>query len=245
MDEKSFLRFVLRHEAVEPRAEVLMMKHRRVCGGVVCLVVAFSALGCGAAPNEEDVASSQAELKKANPRLAQYQETYFRWLFGDKALSNDAFGNAVENNIVMMPTPQAPGDGTPGSIDVTLGTGEGFTIPFFVELGTSYRNGTPPDPFEALSLFTTLDIKFTIDGKTVITSDNVLEYYSQFAFNPAIPYDDAVVQAVIWYQGVALLHNPLPPGKHVLTLDEKNAEPGFGGILEYHNTWNVTVQPGQ
>jgi hypothetical protein len=42
---------------------------------------------------------------------------------------------------------------------------------------------------------------------------------------------------------VALLQNPLPPGEHVLKLDEKNAEPGFGGILEYHNTWNVTVKP--
>jgi hypothetical protein len=220
------------------------MKRVGIFSGVVCLVVAFSVQGCGAAPTEEDVGSSQAELKKPDPRLAQYQETYFRWLFGDKVLSNDAFGNAVEKNIVMMPTPQAPGDGTPGSIDVTLGAGEGFTLPFFVELGTSYRNGTPPDPFEARSLFTTLDIKFTIDGKTVITSANVLEYFSQFSFSPPIPFDDAVVQAVIWYQGVALLQNPLPPGKHVLKLDEKNAEPGFGGILEYHNTWNVTVKPG-
>jgi hypothetical protein len=224
-----------------------MMKRRArgIFDGAACLVVAIAVLGCGAAPNEEDVANSQAELKRPDPRLAPYQETYFRWLFGDKALPTDSFGNAVEKNIVMMPTPQAPGDGTPGSVDVTLGAGEGFTLPFFVELGTSYRNGNPPDPFEALSLFTTLDIKFTIDGKTLITKDNVLQYFSQFTFSPAIPFDDTVVQAVIWYQGVALLMNPLPPGEHVLTLDEKNAEPGFGGILEYHNTWNVTVKPGR
>lgn len=224
---------------------MIKRRARGIFEGAACLVIAIAALGCGAAPNEEDVATSQAELKRPDPRLASYQETYFRWLFGDKALSTDSFGNAVEKNIVMMPTPQTPGDGTPGSIDVTLGAGEGFTIPFFVELGTSYRNGNPPDPFEALSLFTTLDIKFTIDGKTLITKDNVLEYFSQFTFSPAIPYDDAVVQAVIWYQGVALLMNPLPPGEHVLTLDEKNAEPGFAGILEYHNTWNVTVEPGR
>jgi len=160
-------------------------------------------------------------------------------------LATDAFGNAVEKNIVMMPTPQTPGDGTPGSIDVTLGAGEGFTVPFFVELGTSYRNGTPPDPFEPLSLFTTLDIKVTLDGKTLITTDNVLSYFSKFTFEPAIPFDDAVVQAVIWYEGVALLQNPLSPGKHVMTLDEKNSEPGFGGILEFHNTWNLTVKPAR
>lgn len=222
-----------------------MMKRdvRGIRGGAVCLVFAFAALGCGAAPTDEDVAASQEELKKPNPRLAQFQETYFRWLFGEKTLPTDQYGNAVEKNVVMMPTPQTPGDGTPGSIDVTLRAGEGFTLPFFVELGTSYRNGTPPDPFQPLSLFTTLDIQFTVDGKTLITTDNVLEYFSKFTFDPAIPYDDAVVEAVIWYEGVALLHNPLPPGKHVLKLDEKNTEPGFGGILEYHNTWNVTVKP--
>lgn len=216
---------------------------RGIFGRATCVMIGLAVLGCGAAPAEEDVGESQAELKKPDPRLARYQETYFRWLFGDKTLSTDAYGNAVEKNVVMMPTPDTPGDGTPGSIDVTLGTGEAFTLPFFVELGTSYRDGTPPDPFEPLSLFTTLDIKFTIDGKTLITTDNVLQYFSKFTFDPAIPFDDPVIQGVIWYEGVALLQNPLPPGKHVLTLDEKNTEPGFGGILEYHNTWNVTVQP--
>ncbi len=216
---------------------------RGIFSGVACVMLGLAALGCGTAPAEEEVAASRAELRKPDPRLAQYQETYFRWLFGDKTLSTDAYGNATEKNVVMMPTPQTPGDGTPGSIDVTLGAGEAFTLPFFVELGTSYRDGTPPDPFEPLSLFTTLDIEFTIDGQTLITTDNVLEYFSKFTFEPAIPYDDPVVQGIIWYEGVALLQNPLPPGEHVLTLDEKNAEPGFGGILEYHNTWNVTVKP--
>jgi hypothetical protein len=216
-----------------------------ILGGALSFMVALAAVGCGTGPTEEEAGTSQAELSKPDPRLAQYQESYFRWAFGDKVLATDTYGNAVENNIVMMPTPSAPGDGTPGSIDVTLSAGEGFTLPFFVELGTSYRDGTPPDPFEPLSLFTTLDIKFAIDGKTLITTDNVLTYFSKFSFDPAIPYDDPFVQAVIWYEGVALLQNPLPPGTHVLTLDEKNAEPGFGGLLEYHNTWNVTVKPGR
>jgi hypothetical protein len=216
-----------------------------IFGAGMCSVIALAALGCSAAPVDEDVGSTQAELKKPDPRLAASQETYFRSQFGDKALGTDAFGNTVDKNIVMMPTPQTSGDGTPGSLDVTLGAGEGFTVPFFVELGTSYRDGTPPDPFEPLSLFTTLDIKVTLDGKTLITTDNVLSYFSKFRFEPPIPFDDAVVQAIIWYEGVALLQNPLPPGKHVMTLDERNSEPGFGGILEFHNTWNLTVKPGR
>lgn len=221
---------------------MMVRNARGIFAEATCVMTALAMLGCGAAPTEEDVGASQAELRKPDPRLARYQETYFRWGFGDETLATDAYGNAVEKNVVMMPTPDAPGDGTPASIDVTLGAGEAFTLPFFVELGTSYRDGTPPDAFEPLSLFTTLDIKFTIDGKTLITTDNVLQYFSKFTFAPAIPYDDPVVQGIIWYEGVALLQNPLPPGKHVLTLDEKNTEPGFGGILEYHNTWNVTVQ---
>ena len=209
-----------------------------------CVIVALAAVGCSAAPSEADASQSQAELKKPDPQLAHYQETYSRWEFGDITLPTDAYGNAVEKNVVMLPVPVTAGDGTPGSIDVTLGAGEKFMLPFFVEFGTSYRDGTPPDPFEPISIFTTLDIDFKIDGHTLVTTDNVLSYFSKFTFDPPIPYEHPVIEAVIWLEGVGILQNPLPPGEHVLTLDEKNNEPGFGGILEYHNTWNVTVTPG-
>lgn len=209
------------------------------------LLLALGTVGCGAASPEESVGTSEAaDQGGVDGRLAEYQETYYRWEFGDRSLGTDAFGNAVDKNVVMMPVPFTPGDGTPGTQAVTLGVGESFVLPLFGELGTSYGDGTPPDPFEPISIFTTLDISFSIDGKQVISNANVLRYFSKFNFEPPIPIDDTVIEGIIWLEGVGILQSPLSPGEHVLKLDERNNEPGFGGILEYHNTWNVTVKPG-
>jgi hypothetical protein len=216
-------------------------------GATAChALLALGALGCsGEAPESsgQELATSEAALRDdGGPRLAHYTETYMRWLFGDKTLPTDANGNAVENKVVMLPVPQTPGDGTPGTANVTLSPGESFVAPLFGGLGTSYRDGTPPDPFEPLSIFTTLDISFSVDGQTLIAPSNVLRYFSKFKFDPPIPIDDPVVSAVIWFEGVSVLHAPLGPGQHVLKLDVKNTEPSFGQLLEYHNTWNITVQ---
>jgi hypothetical protein len=213
---------------------------------LVGLLSAFMTLGCGAAQPEEEPATSQAELKQGgDPRLARYEETYLRWSYGGMTLPTDAHGNAVEKNIVMLPIPPAPGDGTPATANVTLSAGEGFVLPLFAGLGTSYRDGTPPDPFEPTSIFTTLQLDFAVDGKTLIDTSNVLRYFTKFDIQPAIPIDDPVVKAIIWFEGVGVLHNPLCPGRHTLTLDVKNVEPSFGQLLEYHNTWNITVKPGR
>jgi hypothetical protein len=209
------------------------------------LVLTLATLGCGAVPSEQDVATSKAELRSDGaPRLAQYEETYFRWAFGDTTLPIDANGNAFEKNVVMMPIPPTPGDGTPGTASVTLSTGDAFMLPLRAAFGTSYRDGTPPDPFEPESAFTSLDIEFSVDGELLVDTSNVTRYFSKFNFEPAIPYDDPVIQAIIWFEGVGLLHAPLPPGEHVLKLDVKDVEPIFGGLFEFHNTWNVTVQAG-
>jgi hypothetical protein len=175
--------------------------------------------------------------------LRVFQDTYWRWLYGNTTLPTDANGHAVLNGTALMPLPNAPGDGTPGSIDITLSEGQPFFLPLFGELGTSYIDGTPPDPFLDLSIFKTLVIKFTIDGKTVVNSRNVMDYYSQFSLVPPMPYVVANMDALIWFQSIGVLHEPLSPGKHVLKLDVKNTIPAFGFIAEYHNTFNVTVQP--
>ena len=223
-----------------------MMATKTLGMATLGLLLGLGAVGCGGVSPDETVGTSEAADKGGvDGRLAEYQETYYRWSFGDKTLPVDAFGNPIEKNIVMLPVPPTSGNGTPGTQAVTLGTGEGFMLPLFGELGTSYRDGTPPDPFEPISIFTTLDIDFSIDGKQVISTDNVLRYFSKFNFNPPIPIDHPVIEGIIWLEGVGILQSPLSPGQHVLKLDEKNNEPGFGGILEYHNTWNITVKPGQ
>src|SRR5690242_3921376 len=160
-----------------------MIANKAVGFAVFGLLLPLATLGCGAASPEEDATTSEAALKSdGGPRLARYEETYWRWLFGDKTLPTDAYGNAVDKNVVMMPIPPTAGDGTPGSFDVTLGTGESFML--FGALGTSDRDGTPPDPFEPKAIYETLQISFTVDGKQVIGSSNKLDYFSKVSFDP-------------------------------------------------------------
>ncbi|MCW5555410.1 MAG: hypothetical protein KIS67_25015 [Verrucomicrobiae bacterium] len=182
--------------------------------------------------------------------LAEWQELFWRWAFGDVSLPTDNNGNATAGkNVVLMPLPDAPGDGTPGSIDVTLNVGQAFVLPLWNVLGTSYDDGTPNDPALPLSLFQTLDITLTIDGATVVTSANVMDYYTAFAFDPAIalPAEWSPYEAIVWLQGIAVTHTPLSKGQHTITLDVKNTEPVIDGmgneyVFEFHNTWHVTVK---
>jgi hypothetical protein len=157
-------------------------------------------------------------------------------------LPTDCNGNTVVDNVVFMPIPDAPGDGTPGTIDVTLFNNQSFLLPLFGVFGTSYSDGTPPDPFEPVSIFETLDIQFAIDGVPLVTTDNVMDYFFKYELNPPIPYDYPPLSAVIWGEEISVFHKPLARGKHTFTLDVLNTEPAFGGFSEWHNTWNVTVK---
>ena len=178
--------------------------------------------------------------------LSTWQASYWYWAFGDPDdagvdFGADGHGNTTVGDVVLMPLPEAPGDGTPASTDVTLNSGESFFMPLWAQLGTSYTDGTPPDEFFSLKLFKTLDISFKIDGVRVVSSDNVLDYYSKDEFDPEIPIDFPPYDALIWFQGISILHAPLSVVKHTLTLDVKNVIPVFGGVSEYHNTWNLKV----
>jgi hypothetical protein len=118
-------------------------------------------------------------------------------------------------------------------------------LPLWNLLGTSYDDGTPPDPFVPDSVFQTLDISFSIDGVTVLNGSNVMKHYSKFTFSPAIglPPEFSPFAAIIWFQGIGIAHAPLAPGTHTLALHAKNTQPAFGGIIEYNNTWTLTVLP--
>jgi len=177
--------------------------------------------------------------------LATWEETWFRWSFGDITVPTDANGNAVVGDgTVLIPTPFALGDGTPAHLDVTLNNGQSFVLPLWALLGTSYTDGTPADPFVPDSVFQTLDISFTIDGVTQVTGGNAMNYYSKFAFDPVIPiFDFPPVDSVIWFQGIGITHAPLMPGTHKFALHAKNTQTAFGLIFEYNNTWMVTVLP--
>jgi hypothetical protein len=177
--------------------------------------------------------------------LAAWEETWVRWAYGDITVPTDANGNAVVGDgTVLLPTPSTPGDGTPGHVDVTLNNGQSFVLPLWVLLGTSYTDGTPPDLFVADSVFQTLDISFIIDGVTLVSRGNALNYYSKFTFDPEIPiFDFPPIDSVIWFRGIGITHKPLRPGTHTFALHAKNTQAAFGVFFEYNNTWTVTVLP--
>jgi hypothetical protein len=180
--------------------------------------------------------------------LALFENLYWRWAYGELTLPTDRNSNAVVGVVAMVPIPYAPGDGTPATQDVTLNAGQPWMLPLWNLLGTTYTNGTPPDPIVGLSIFQTLDITFTIDGRTVVSTQNVMDYFSKFHFVPPVPIDYPPANAIIWFEGIGVLHEGFRPGSHTLKLDVKNTQllpPNFGGgVSEYHNTWNVTVKRG-
>ena len=213
--------------------------------GVALSLALVSIAGCGAEPNDEATDRVDEALLGAaggEPNLAAWQNIYSRWAFGQRQVPIDGNGNAVVGDVVLMPLPNTPGDGTPGSAAVTLNARQSFFLPLFTLFGTSYTDGTPPDPFEPVSIFATLDIKFSVDGSTLVDRRNVLRYFSKFEFHPTIPIDSPPIDAVIWLEGVSIFHGPLRPGSHTLKLDVKNTQPAFGGFTEFHNTWNISVR---
>jgi hypothetical protein len=206
-------------------------------------VAALMLLGGGgtARAHDDDHHDSDSKgLSESKSLLTVFEDIYWRWAYGNGNLTlpTDQNGNAVVAGVALMPLPNASGDGTPASIAVTLKAGQGFFLPLIDLLGTSYTDGTPPDPFVDSKVFgkKNLKLKLTLDGKTILDENDALDFYTQFSFDP--PLD-----SIIYSQGIGILHTPLSPGKHVLKLDVKLPVPAFGITIEYHNTFNVTVQP--
>jgi hypothetical protein len=145
--------------------------------------------------------------------------------------------------VVLLPVPATPGDGTAGHLDVTLNSGQPFVLPLWALLGTDYTDGTPPDPFVDVSVFETLNLTLVIDGVTVVDGSNLMNYYSKFAFAPPVPLNFPPVDSLIWFEGIGTVHTPLSVGTHTIKLDAVNTQAAFGSFFEYHNTWTVTVKP--
>lgn len=187
--------------------------------------------------------------------LADWQDIYFRWFDDATLIAPDANGNAVaEHHVVLLALPDVSGDGTPGVENLTLSTGQPFVLPLWVLQGNSYVDGSEDDLIN-IKVFKTLEITVKVDGQTVITNSNVMDYYSEFYYNPAIKcppvpglsFCPPSANAVIWFQGIGMVHGPFSPGEHTITLDAFNTdtEDLFGLVFAYHNTWNVTVKAGK
>jgi hypothetical protein len=216
--------------------------------GIVGLLLALALI---LAPQGQTAAQAGALPPNSNAfgkTLAQWQALWLSWAVGDTAIDPDANGNADVGNVVLLPIPGADGSGTPASVDVTLHTGQAFTLPLWLNFGNSYSDGTPNDPLVPLSVFQTMDFKLVIDGVTVIDKRNLMSYYTESTFAPGIAFDFPPAATIISLQSIGLTHTPLPPGKHTMTLHAANTQalpPQYGGgFLEFNNTWNIIVKPG-
>jgi len=216
----------------------------RLALGLTTIAVAIAAL-CLSPPARAGSKAAPGGSSAFGNSLATWEEMWFRWTFGDITVPTDANGNAVVGEgTVLFPTPSTPGDGTPGHLDVRLNNAQSFVLPLWVLLGTSYTDGTPPDLFVPDSVFQTLDISFMIDGVTVVSGGNAMNYYSKFTFDPVIPiFNFPPVDSIIWFQGIGITHAPLRPGTHTFVLHAKNTQAAFGAFFEYNNTWTVKVLP--
>lgn len=172
-------------------------------------------------------------------------DIYWRSAFGSVVLPADPNGNAVIGGVALMPLPDNSANPT-ASINVTLKAGQPFFLPLLALFGTSYSDGTPSDPVLTESMFKKhlKQLKLQIDGRLLLGERDALDFLTQFNFEPPIPYDAAPINAIIYEQGISVIHKGLSPGPHVIKLDVKfsAAPPGFAGF-EFHNTFNVTVVP--
>lgn len=156
--------------------------------------------------------------------LADWLETYWRWVYEGTPLPTDRYGNTVVRRVVLLAIPPTDGQGEPGFQDVTPSSGEAFVLPFFGGIGWQYPDGSFDPPID-ITLFETLDITVKVDGVVVINHKNVMDYYAEDEFDPPIPYipypDDFPDFEVnlAFFQAVGMVHQPLSVGKHKVTLD--------------------------
>jgi len=212
--------------------------------GLTIIAMAVAAL-CLSPPARAGTKATPGRSSAFGGSLAAWEDTWTRWAYGNITVPTDSNGNAVVGDgTVLFPTPFSLADGAPAHLDVTLNNSQSFVLPLWVLLGTSYTDGTPPDPFVPDSVFQTLDISFMIDGVTVVSGGNAMNYYSKFTFDPVIPiFNFPPVDSIIWFQGIGITHAPLKPGTHTFVLHAKNTQTAFGLFFEYNNTWTVTVLP--
>lgn len=179
--------------------------------------------------------------------LDQWEIIWGRWNYGQTIIAPDVNGNALVNDTVLMPFLNPTGTGQPATTSITLAAGQGFMLPCWGVYGNSYVDGTPNDDFINQSIFATLVISVQMDGLTILSGTNAMQYYSAVRVSPAIPFNYYPYNYIILFQDIGMVHAPLSVGHHVLTVYARNIQalpPNYGGgIFEVNSAWNITVAP--
>ena len=207
---------------------------------VLCLPAANAHAGDGAAP---------AQSNAFGKSLTEWMTLYWQWSLGG--------GPDHVKRVTFLPQPAlgAPvsGDFTfdnpgvfVGELEVSLQPGTKFVLPVSAWVGESYlpELGIPDDSPLDPSIFTVADVM--LDGKSLIDSSNLEDYYyGPTYFDPPIEYDAPTgygSNAAIFVQGIGFAHGPLSKGTHTLTLVSAIQVPEFDLGVVFMNTWTITVE---
>jgi hypothetical protein len=196
--------------------------------------------------------------------LSEWLSIYWRWRLNGSDPAQSTVGRV---KLLPIPDPEVvSGSGTPddplvlqGEIELTLPPGTPFVLPQFAWIGERYEGypAVPDDlPIADDVLLAGVSPNLTIDGKTVVSDENEVDYYvPPTAFDPMVSYAEPSSYgsvAATFFQGCGFVSAPLTPGVHVIHLYEPYIIPagayeaipdGFGVI--YDNTWIITVAPGK
>jgi len=91
----------------------------RAKGWMPAVVITAALLFSIAAPvraHDDDHHDSDDRSFGSKTLARVFHDTYWRWFYGKLTLPTDENSNAVLNGTALMPLPNAPGDGTPGSL---------------------------------------------------------------------------------------------------------------------------------
>jgi hypothetical protein len=157
--------------------------------------------------------------------LDEWMEVYLRWI------EDFAPPDARVNNVAFI-------DVFFGTFDIEVEPGTAFVLPVVAWIGAP-NDPEIPDEWWGDSYY--------IDGEVWLNGEMILEINGDYYVGPT-ELDPPLFGFYPYYQALACLINPLPPGEHELRVvsyfhnipPEYNVEPM---PLDFDNTWTIKVLP--
>lgn len=227
------------------------MKSKSLTGCLIALTFAGTNVAIPSTAQAGGPAPSQPGQCRAHGHsLGEWLLRYWDWALGG--------GSNGSRGLTFLPLPageyvsgsftlEDPGV-LEGTIDVTLKPGQSFVLPIAVWTGEIYEDGHVDEPVPDSSMNRT-EFVITIDGKTVASKEagsSSPNYVPVTDFSAPVLYDQPTGYGsvgVVYVQGFAMVHGPLSPGLHTMTLHSTLFAENYGLAAIYENTWTINVTP--
>jgi hypothetical protein len=228
------------------------MKNKYAAKSIGALVLALAMAGTVALtgpPGQRDDCSSIANPhgKIYGKSLTDWLSIYWRWYYSG--------GQSRVGKVQLMPLPDDnwSGSGTlddpaigVGQLEITLPRGTPIVLPLIAWTAEQRPDGSQDERMNNAVFIEAAHPVLMIDGETVVSDVNKDEFYVHpTKFNPPVSYFGEPGHYVLYFQGIGVVVEPLPPGNHVIRLYEsfivqEGDYPGPFGLI-YVNSWFVTV----